>query len=509
MEEYMFGSVCSGTLFGMSVYPVQVEADIADGMPVFELVGYLAGEVKEARERVRTALKNSGYLLPPKRITVNLSPADRRKQGTSFDLPIAAALLKTMGVLKPGCTEGVLITGELSLSGQVKGVRGILPMVMEAKKNGFTSCILPLENAAEGAMVEGISVYGVDSLRDMVALLKGESAVPAQQEAGRHEDTYDSAACDFSQIRGQRFLKRAMETAVSGRHNLLMIGPPGAGKSMTAGCIPGILPGLTKEERLEITKLYSIAGLLPQEGIMMKRPFIHPHHTVSAQALSGGGRTPGLVSLAHKGVLFLDELPEFNRSALEILRQPMEEREIRISRVNGNYTYPADFILAAAMNPCKCGYFPDRSRCRCSDAQINAYLSRVSRPLLDRIDICAEACEVKMTELQGVGQEETSQTVRERVEYVHLLQRERFKGLEITANGEMRPEEIRKYCALGNKERKLMEMTYEKLGLTARAYHKILRVARTLADMEGEEKIQEKHICEAVGYREITRHYQT
>lgn len=505
----MFGSVCSGTLFGMSVYPVQVEADVSEGMPVFELVGYLAGEVKEARERVRTALRNSGYRLPAKRITVNLSPADKRKKGTSFDLPIAAALLKTMGILPHGCTEGTMITGELSLNGGVKGVRGVLALVMEAKENGFARCIVPAENGAEGAAVEGIEVYGVRSLAEMVELLKGNRTACLREAAAGEPGAENGAEYDFADIRGQKALKRALEAAVCGNHNILMIGPPGAGKSMAAGCIPGILPKLLPKECLEITRLYSIAGMLPGDGLMTKRPFISPHHSVSAQALAGNGAVPGMVSLAHRGVLFLDELPEFNRAALEIMRQPLEEKEIRISRVSGNYVYPADFMLAAAMNPCKCGYYPDRGRCLCTDTQINAYLSRISRPLLDRIDICVEAPELKIGELRGMEDAEPSADVGARVEAARRIQYARYDGTKVRTNSAMRPEDIRRYCILGKAEERLMERAYGRLGLTARTYHKILRVSRTLADMDGEERIREKHLCEAIGYREITRRYPT
>lgn len=500
----MFSSVSSGTLFGMSVYPVQVEADMSDGMPMFELVGYLAGEVKEARERVRTALRNSGYRLPPKRITVNLSPADRRKKGTSFDLPIAVALLKAMEALPDHCTDGMMITGELSLSGHVKGVRGVLAMVMEAKRNGFRRCIVPMQNVREGSVVQGIEVYGVRSLAQTAALLKGNK-FPVIQEISEEEPENEGkdVRYDFADIRGQKVLKRALEIAVSGNHNILLIGPPGAGKSMAAGCLPGILPSLTKEERMEVTKIYSIAGMLSGTGLVTARPFISPHHSVSAQALAGNGAAPGLVSLAHRGVLFLDELPEFNRAALEIMRQPLEEKEIRISRVNGNYVYPADFMLAAAMNPCKCGYYPDLSRCRCSDTQIGAYLSRISRPLLDRIDICVEASRIRMKELKSQKREETSEKVQQRVEAVRNLQRERLKESNIFCNGAMGQKDIARYCILGKSEERLMENAYDRLGLTVRAYHKILRVSRTIADMDGEERIREKHLCEAIGYREI------
>lgn len=503
----MFGSVCSGALSGMSVYPVQVEVDMSEGMPMFELVGYLAGEVKEARERVRTALKNSGYRLPAKRITVNLSPADRKKNGTSFDLPIAAALLKTMEVLPPGCTEGTMITGELSLNGSVKGVRGVLAMVAEAKKNGFARCIVPAENGTEGAAVSGIDVYGVRSLAGLVELLGGKESDAAKlcrEEPFREER---GAQYDLADICGQQVLKRALEAAVGGNHNILIVGPPGAGKSMAAGCLPGILPAPSQEECLEITEIYSVAGMLKKDGLIMRRPFIRPHHSVSAQALAGTGMSPGLVSLAHRGVLFLDELPEFNRAALEIMRQPLEEKEIRISRVQGNYVYPADFMLAAAMNPCRCGYYPDRSRCLCTDTQINSYLSKVSRPLLDRIDICVAAAEPGIGELAGKRSAEASADVRARVEAVRRIQKERFLGTGVLTNSGMKPEDIRRYCILGKAEERLMECAYKRLGLTARAYHKILRVSRTLADMDGEERIREKHLCEAISYREMTQKY--
>ena len=425
----MFGKVNSAAIVGIEGVLVQVEADISNGLPSFDMVGYLGAEVREARERVRTALRNSGFVIPPSRITINLSPANLRKQGNGFDLPIAVALLLAAGYLSKADTEGILFAGELSLDGTVKGIRGILSLASCALVNGLEKVMVSMENAREAAFIHGIASYGVTSLTDLTECLKMKnSRKPIQVDGERLliKQQYDTI--DFSEIHGQKTVKRAAEIAAAGFHNLLYIGPPGSGKTMAAKRLPTILPPLTLEESLEVSKVYSIAGLLPQEiPLIVKRPFRNPHHTVSPVALVGGGRVPkpGEISLAGKGILFLDELPEFKRETLEILRQPLEEREIVISRSHGTYTYPADFQLICAMNPCKCGYYPDRSKCRCTSAEVKKYFSRISKPLLDRIDICVEAPMVKFMELESRGEEEDSASIRLRVERAMEIQKKR------------------------------------------------------------------------------------
>ncbi len=507
--QMSFSTILSAAIDGLGVELVRVEADVSNGLPMFHMVGYLSSEVKEAGERVRTAIRNSGFDYPAKRTVVNLSPATLRKRGASFDLPIAVAILASLGQIRPEAAGGYLITGELGLDGRVRKVPGVLPVVMEGKKKGITRFIVPAENRSEGSLVKGADVIGVGNLEEVVSILSGGRRPENRKETGVR-DEWGEEIPDFADIRGQENVKRAAEIAVAGGHNLLMIGPPGSGKSMTAKCIAGILPPLDMEESLEITKIYSVLGMLDEkEPLIRRRPFREVHHTATRAALIGGGIVPrpGEISLAHGGVLFLDELPEFRKSVIEVLRQPLEEKSVQISRNYGNYRFPADFMLVAAMNPCPCGCYPDMKKCTCTPAQIHMYLSRVSRPFLDRIDLCVEAPRVEYRYLAEERKGECSAAIRKRVCQAREIQKRRYKGTKITTNSTLRGNDVQKYCVLGEKEHALMEQVFTVMGLTARAYHRIIKTARTIADLEGEEKIRERHLKEAVGYRVVDERY--
>ena len=503
----MYSLVTTSIIQGIKSIPVYVEADVSDGMPLFEMVGSLSPEVKESKERVRTALKNTGYILPPKRITINFIPANIRKTGSGFDLPVVAAVLCAIGIVPEEALKNTMVVGEISLSGDVKPVNGILPMVAEAKERGVTRCIVPAENQTEALLVKEIEIFAVQSIAEMIHILNGGTYI--EKEIGKAV-AKTIRMLDFSDIQGQHFVNRACEVAVSGMHNLLMIGPPGAGKTMTAMRIPTILPPLDEKEQMELSKIYSVSGQFQlREQLMEERPFRCPHHTITMQGLVGGGLIPkpGEISLAHKGVLFLDELPEFKQNTIEILRQPMEEKEVRLVRVNGTYEYPADFILVAAMNPCKCGYYPDMQKCRCTAASIERYINRISQPLLDRIDICVETPQIKFEELNGTKKEECSDTIRERVIEVHAIQKKRYQKEDFQFNSQIPAARIAEYCALSKDQEKYMKKIYKQLNLTARSYHKILKVARTLADMDGSENILDAHLNEAVCYRNIDKRF--
>ena len=510
----MYSIVSTAIIRGINSEPVQVEVDVSDGMPMFEMVGFLAAEVKEARERVRAALRNFGYAIPAKRITVNLSPANIKKTGSAFDLPVAVAVLAALGVVKKERLSKLLVIGEIGLSGMVAPIEGALPIVADAGGHGFTHCMAPYGNLKEAEFIQDVQIVPVKNLKDVVAYLNEGRifcCVPKKDAPLSNLNNVKSdESVDFSQINGQRLVRRASEVAAAGMHDLLMIGPPGAGKTMIARRIPTILPPMCDQERLELAKIYSVNGMLMQQGCSVdKRPFRSPHHTVTPQGLVGGGLKPksGEVTLAHNGVLFLDELAEFQKSTLELLRQPMEEKEVRLSRLQGSCSYPANFMLVAAMNPCPCGAYPDMNRCHCTQSAIDRYIGKISQPLLDRIDICVEASQLTYQELTAKMENESSEKIRERIGRAWRAQKERFSGSGILFNSKIPAERLKEICGITQKEEKFLEQVYKKTYLTARSYHKILRVSRTIADLEGCDSVKLEHISEAVCYRSFDKKY--
>lgn len=498
-------------IVGMEAVMIRVETDESGGLPFFQMVGFLSSEAKEAKDRVRIAIQNSGFLFPNHKVTVNLSPADVHKAGTGFDLAIACSVLSGMGQIPQEKLKQYLIIGELGLDGRIHGTLGVLPMILKAKEKGFHRCIVPQENEREACLVEGMEVYSFPVLSKVVSFFQKNEKETQQLRVSWKEPQKKEPQCDFSEVQGQQVLKRATEIAVAGMHNLLMIGPAGAGKSMIAKRIPGIMPLLTKEEQLEVTKIYSIAGLLDEQfPLITRRPFRSPHHSVTPAAMVGGGRNPkpGEVSLADRGVLFLDELPEYPRNVIELLRQPLEDGVVMVSRLNASFPFPAHMMLVCAMNPCLCGYYPDRSRCSCTTPQRKRYIGKISRPFLDRIDLLAEASEVDYRELiKQERKEETSAQIRSRVLSARKLQQKRYQGTAYHYNSELDGRGIEKYCPLGEKESRLLLELSRMEKLSARAFHKLLRTARTIADLAGEENILPAHIKEAAFYRESIQKY--
>ena len=496
-------------IFGMDCFGVDVEADISSGVGTFDIVGLPDTAVKESRERVRSAMNNCGFDFPLAHIVINLAPADIKKQGPIYDLPILISILKASGQIKANIDDCAFV-GELSLSGEVRELYGLLPMAIKAKELGIKNLFVPYKNAQEGAVVDGINIYPIKNIFDLFRFLIGKYEIaPAKFE--KEFQYYNEVMPDFSQVRGQLEAKRALEVAAAGGHNVLMIGAPGSGKSMLAKRLPSILPDMTFEESIETTKLYSIAGALRDgKSLVTQRPFRSPHHTVSPAGLSGGGTVPrpGEISLAHNGVLFLDELPEFSRTAMEILRQPLEDGNVTISRAFGTLSYPCSVMLVAAMNPCPCGYYNHpKKNCTCSDKSVSRYLNKVSGPLLDRIDIHIEVAPVEYDSLASTVEAESSADIKERVNRARQIQTERYKGTNTHCNAQLGADLFRKVCAIDDTGTILLKNAFDKFGLSARAYDRILKVARTIADLDCSEVIKSMHIAEAIQYRSLDRKY--
>ncbi|MGN0765254.1 MAG: YifB family Mg chelatase-like AAA ATPase [Christensenellales bacterium] len=508
----MLAKLISYALSGVDGFKVEIEVDLNAGLPSYEIVGLGDTAVKESKERVRSAIKNSLFAFPLKKITINLAPADSKKEGSYFDLAIAVAILAASEQIEDKSYKDYVMIGELSLDGTLRHIKGVMPLLISALQAGYKKFIIPSANAEEASYVEGCEIYALDNLKSVVELLRGEQEYkPLETKRFVNNSAFNKYNVDFSEVKGQFVAKRAIEIAVAGGHNIIMIGPPGAGKTMMAKCVPTIMPDMSFEEAIEVTKIHSIAGVLDSsKGIVSRRPFRTPHHTATMPALIGGGSNakPGEVSLAHNGVLFLDEMPEYQRKTLETLRQPLEDGYVTVSRAKQTLEYPARFMLVASMNPCPCGNFGSKTQqCKCTANEIHKYVSKLSGPLIDRIDLQIEVDNISYEELRGAGEAESSAEIKKRVEKARAIQRDRYKGSNIFVNAYMTNAQVKKYCALDKACETLLKNAFEKLNLSARASTRILKVARTIADLEGSENIRPQHITEAIQYRSLDRKY--